>query len=331
MKSQFQTLSFLSNYVPKTSLDSEFINSFLIQRFQITPKTPIFSSNSNASPINVQSFILWFEGGLNALKIACFKNEIVLLGNCTLETCEIIGSLLEDGSVSTEILTVANSEISEVSETDSQKFYEALFANNLQPDPNKLRLVPKYIPKNSDRVIFYDYSLKVQGVGVVRHIDSEHDVMFYCYFTYPTPSKPKQIGYSLYETPGYDIRSMVFENIDKENIQTTLGNSTSCFRRLGRELEKVGKVWKDKILRIEPLNVMVPIGEKYYYISDKMDVKQETEKGTPTSRFRYLAGNYFTTHKAAMLMEGKFNELLRDYLASDEWPEVVDKDRDNKE
>lgn len=331
MKSQFQTLSFLSNYVPKTSLDSEFINSFLIQRFQITPKTPIFSSNSNASPINVQSFILWFEGGLNALKIACFKNKIVLLGNCTLETCEIIGSLLEDGSVSTEILTVANSEISEVSETDSQKFYEALFANNLQPDPNKLRLVPKYIPKNSDRVIFYDYSLEVQGVGVVRHIDSEHDVMFYCYFTYPTPSKPKQIGYSLYETPGYDIRTMVFENIDKENIQTTLGNSTSCFRRLGRELEKVGKVWKDKILRIEPLNVMVPIGEKYYYISDKMDVKQETEKGTPTSRFRYLAGNYFTTHKAAMLMEGKFNELLRDYLASDEWPEVVDKDRDNKE
>jgi len=330
MKSQFQTLSFLSNYVPKTPLDSEFINSFLVQRFQITPKTPVFSSVSDSSPIDVQSFVLWFESGLNALKIVCFKNEIVLLGNCTLETCEIIGSLLEDGSVSTEILTVANSEISEASETDSQKFYEALFANNLQPDPNKLRLVPKYIPQNSDRVIFYDYSLEVQGVGVVRHIDSEHDVMFYCYFTYPTLSKPKRIGYSLYETPGYDIRTIVFENIDKENIQTTLGNSTSCFRRLGRELEKVGKVWKDKTLRIEPLNVMVPIGEKYYYISDKMDVKQETEKGTPTSRFRYLAGNYFTTHKAAMLMEGKFSELLRNYLASDEWPEVIDETDGNK-
>lgn len=326
MKSQFQTLSFLSNYVPKTQLDSEFINSFLVQRFQITPKTPVFSPNSDSNTIDVQSFIQWFENGLNALKIACFKNEIVLLGNCTLQTCEIIGTLLEDGSISTEIRSVAPEEISEASENDSHKFYDALLANNLQPDPNKLRLVPKYIPQNSDRVIFYDYSLEVQGVGVVRHIDSEHDVMFYCYFTYPTQKKPKQIGYSLYETPGYDIRTIVFENIDKENIQTTLGNSTSCFRRLGRELEKVGKVWKDKTLRIEPLNVMVPIGEKYYYISDKMDVKQETEKGTPTSRFRYLAGNYFTTHEAAMLMEGKFNELLRGYLASDEWPKVVDKD-----
>lgn len=326
MKSQFQTLSFLSNYVPKTQLDSEFINSFLVQRFQITPKTPVFPPNSDSNTINVQSFIQWFESGLNALKIACFKNEIVLLGNCTLQTCEIIGTLLEDGSISTEIRSVAPEEISEASESDSERFYDALLANNLQPDPNKLRLVPKYIPQNSDRVIFYDYSLEIQGVGVVRHIDSEHDVMFYCYFTYPTQNKPKQIGYSLYETPGYDIRTIVFENIDKENIQTTLGNSTSCFRRLGRELEKVGKVWKDKTLRIEPLNVMVPIGEKYYYISDKMDVKQETEKGTPTSRFRYLAGNYFTTHEAAMLMEGKFNELLRGYLASDEWPKVVDKD-----
>ena len=326
MKSQFQTLSFLSNYVPKTQLDSEFINSFLVQRFQITPKTPVFSPNSDSNTIDVQSFIQWFENGLNALKIACFKNEIVLLGNCTLQTCEIIGTLLEDGSISTEIRSVAPEEISKAPENDSERFYDALLANNLQPDPNKLRLVPKYIPQNSDRVIFYDYSLEIQGVGVVRHIDSEHDVMFYCYFTYPTQNKPKQIGYSLYETPGYDIRTIVFENIDKENIQTTLGNSTSCFRRLGRELEKVGKVWKDKTLRIEPLNVMVPIGEKYYYISDKMDVKQETEKGTPTSRFRYLAGNYFTTHEAAMLMEGKFNELLRGYLASDEWPKVVDKD-----
>lgn len=326
MKSQFQTLSFLSNYVPKTQLDSEFINSFLVQRFQITPKTPVFSPNSDSNTIDVQSFIQWFESGLNALKIACFKNEIVLLGNCTLQTCEIIGTLLEDGSISTEIRSVAPEEISKSPENDSERFYNALLANNLQPDPNKLQLVPKYIPQNSDRVIFYDYSLEIQGVGVVRHIDSEHDVMFYCYFTYPTQNKPKQIGYSLYETPGYDIRTIVFENIDKENIQTTLGNSTSCFRRLGRELEKVGKVWKDKTLRIEPLNVMVPIGEKYYYISDKMDVKQETEKGTPTSRFRYLAGNYFTTHEAAMLMEGKFNELLRGYLASDEWPKVVDKD-----
>lgn len=326
MKSQFQTLSFLSNYAPKTPLDSEFINSFLVQRFQITPKTPVFALNSDANPIDVQSFISWFESGLNALKIAFLKNEVVLLGNCTLETCEIIGSLLDDGSISTEIRTVSNAEITEATKEDVLKFYQALYDSHLQPNPGKLRLVPKYIPNPGDRVIFFDYSLEVQGVGVARHIDPEYDVMLYCYFTYPTPNHQKQIGYSLWETPGYDIRTMVFENIDKENISTTLGNSTSCFRRLGRELEKVGKVWKDKTLRIEPLKVEVAVGEKYYYISDKMEVRTETEKGTPTSHLRYLAGNYFTTHNAAMLMLNKFNEELRDYLASDAWPEIVTND-----
>lgn len=328
MKSQFQTLSFLSNYVPKTSLDSEFINSFLVQRFQITPKTPVFSSTIDVNPIDVQSFIRWFESGLNALKIACFKNETVLLGVCTLETCEIIGSLLDDETISTEVRTVTNEEISEASEEDVQKFYDALLTNNLQPDPNKLRLVPKYTPKPGDRVIFYDYSQDIQGVGVVRHIDSEHDVMFYCYFTYPTTKRPKQIGYSLAETPGYDIRTMVFENIDQDNISTTLGNSTSCFRRLGKELEKVGKVWKNKTMRVEPLNAKVPIGETYFYITDKMGVRQEKEKGTPTSHLRYLSGNYFTTHKAAMTMMGRFNDMLRDYLASDQWPEIDESDND---
>lgn len=326
MKSQFQTLSFLANYTPKTPLDSEFINSFLAQRFQITSKTPVFAPYLSENTIDVQSFIQWFESGLNALKIAQYKNKLVLLGNCTLEICEIIGTMLEDGSINTDVIIANPDEITDISESDIMQFHEALFANNLQPSPNELRLVPKYIPKPTDRVIFYDYSLEVQGVGVVRHIDSEYDVMLYCYFTYPTQNHPKQIGYSLWETPGYDIRTMVFENIDKENIQTTLGNSTSCFRRLGRELEKVGKVWKDKTLRIEPLNVKVPIGERYYYITDKMDVREETEKGTPTSHLRYLCGNYFTTRKAANLMENKFNELILEYLSSDEWPEVTDKD-----
>ncbi len=321
MKSQFQTLSFLANYVPSTQLDSEFINSFLVQRFQITPKTPIFSSQGNASPIDVQSFIKWFESGLNALKIARFKNQTVLLGNCTLDTCEIIGTLLEDGTISTDKVIANSTEITEVPYQETQQFYDALFANRLQPSPTQLCLIPKYIPNPTDRVIFYDYALDIQGVGVVRHVDSEDDVMFYCYFTYPTPNHPKRIGYSLSETPGYSVRSIVFENIDKENMPTTLGNSTSCFRRMGRELERVQKVWKDKTLRIEPLKVKVPVGETYFYITDKMEVRQETEKGTPTSHLRYLSGNYFTTRKAATLMENKFSELLRDYLASKEWPE----------
>lgn len=322
MKSQFQTLTFLSQYTPKSDLDKEFINSFLVQRFQITPKTPVFAPESQSNLIDVQSFISWFKTGLEALKIARYKNKTVLLGRTTLDKAEIIAELDEVNFIKSVTLEVDSQCIEDATEDQATSFRATLLANNLQPDPNTLRLVPKYTPKMSDRVVFYDYAQDIQGVGVVRDIDAEGNVIFFCYFTYPTYSQPKLIGYNLHENPGYNLRDFVFENIDKENVMTTLGNSTSCFRRLGRELERVGKVWKDKLLRIEPVKVEQEVGGKYWYISDKMKVVQETEKGTPTCHLRYLAGNYFTSHIAATKMLGKINELFREYLASENWPEV---------
>lgn len=322
MKSQFQTLSFLSNYTPKTDLDAEFIESFLVQRFQLTPKTPRFAPNSTGEPIDVQSFISWFERGSEALKIGRYKNHTVLLGKCTLDRCDIIGTLMENGAINRNNLSVAPQLIEGATPEEIGAFQSALLVNCLQPNPNTLQLIPKYVPKMGERVVFFDFAQNIQGVGVVRDIDDNGDVTLFCYFTYSTPGHPSQIGFSLYENPGYNIKSMIFENIDKENVSTTLGNSTSCYRRLGRELEKSGKVWKDKMLRVEPLTGQVPIGEKYYYISDKMKVVTETEKGTPTSKIRWLAGNYFITHLAATKMLGRWQEDLRNYLASKEWPEI---------
>ena len=322
MKSQFQTLSFLSNYTPKTGLDTEFIESFLVQRFQITPKTPRYAPDSNGAPLDVQSFISWFENGSAALEIARHNNQTVLLGNCTLENYEIIGTLLSDDSIDLTSSIVPAEQISKASESEIKEFQEELWKNGLQPDPNTLKLIPKYTPELANRVIFYDFAQDVQGVGVVREVTAEGDVIFFCYFTYQTYSNPKRIGYSLYENPGVNLASYVLESIDPENIPTTLGNSTSCYRRLGRELEKVGTVWKDKMLRIEPINGQVAVGEKYYYISDKMKVVSDTEKGTPTSKLRWLAGNYFITHMAATKMLGKWNEDLRNYMASDKWPDI---------
>lgn len=324
MKSQFQILSFLSNYTPKTDLDRQFIESFLVQRFQITPKTPRFAPNFDGKPLDVESFIRWLESGSEALKIAFYENRCVLLGNCTLETCDIIGTLLPDNSIDTTKITVPADQISNASEEAQQSFKLALLENNLQPNPDTMQLVPKFTPAQENRVVFYDFAQNIQGVGVVREVTAEGNVIFFCYFTYPTQSQPKRIGYNLHEDPVYTLQSFIFESIDKENVQTTLGNSTSCFRRLGRELERAGKIWKDKLLRIEPIELELKEGAKYSYINEKMCAVIETEKGTSISRNRYLAGNYFTDPKAAIKMAGRFKEMLREYLASDKWPELKD-------
>lgn len=317
MKSQFQTLSFLSNYTPKSSLDAEFIMAFLKDRFQITPKTPVFAPNSDGNPLDVQSFILWFESGLEVLKIARYKSRTVLLGNCTLEQCEIIGTLLDDKSIATDCLTVNVHEISDATEAEKKAFQFALVRSKLQPDPKTLRLIPKYFPKNGERVVFYDFAMETKGVGVAMHVDPDYNIMFFCYFLYPTKDRPGVVRYAFREWDGFNLLEYVFENIDTDNVQSSLGNTHACYYRLRKELEKHGKVWRDKLLRVEPINGQLSKGSKYYYISDKMEVRVDIEKGTPTSRQRWNAGNYFYSRHAADQMLGDWNECLFKYLASD--------------
>ena len=94
-----------------------------------------------------------------------------------------------------------------------------------------------------------------------------------------------------------------------------MGNSTSCFRRLGRELEKVGKIWKDKLLRVEDAGMKASKDEPYFYITDKLSIAQDTERLLPTSHQRYLAGNYFKTKESAEEFVSKLKELVKDFHA----------------
>ena len=49
--------------------------------------------------------------------------------------------------------------------------------------------------------------------------------------------------------------------------------------------------------------------------SNKMKLVQDKEKDTPTSHFRYIAGNYFLDYDEALGYLSNFNELLRNRLA----------------
>lgn len=90
-----------------------------------------------------------------------------------------------------------------------------------------------------------------------------------------------------------------------------------CIINLGRR-----KVWKDALGRIEPLEYEVKEGEPYWYIDDKLSVVKKIEKCTPTSKKRYLAGNYFITYESALNMLSKIRSIINDFLASSNWPEI---------
>lgn len=319
MKSQFQTLSFLSQYAPKTQLDAEMIFGFLGERFKNAKKTMSFCQHETENILDAASLLMWFSNGFGATEIALYNGTIVILGVCTIDNTTIIGKLY-DGQINIASKTVKPSELSKATEEDSEAFYKALYASKLQFDQASLTLVKKYIPAPNEKVIFYTNDFSQCGTGVVRSVDeSTGDVEMYCYYLYPPANT---VGYSMHEKGVANLITHIFEPMLEEDKRSSKMNGVSCLRRMNNELGKRGKVWKDKIRRIEPVSYELEPGKNYWYISDDLKIVQKEDKGTPTSHFRYLAGNYFITKKSAEMMKDKITELIQSYLASSDWPNV---------
>ncbi len=327
MKSQLQVLLLLEQYTPASELDRDMITAFVQKRYNISQSTPIFSSQTASNPINVQSFTQWYENGLAASEIASHKESLVILGNCTLTEAKVIGKL-ENNTITKVSQLIPVSDLSQASDSDTERFLKAMTAANLQYNPSTLSLEAKYIPKHGDKVRFLSYGFGTKGIGIVRCVyEDTQEIELYCYFIYPTKTTGERLGYSMHEENIVNLYSYIFEPLVEGKANSFSDeDGVSAYRRLKRELEKNGKVWKDKLRlqRVEPINLKRKKGERYWYIDDKLRVVQAVDKWTPTSQKRYLSGNYFISVEYATEMQGKINEMIRNYLASPKWPEVED-------
>lgn len=303
MKTKKQIIDFFKSNHFATAEDCEMVSLFCQNNCGLTPKDfPIFTE---PGAINSQTFIDWYRNGFGIGDIVLDdKTESYHVVNSSsispVSSCAILSNLEKTGKKwKPESVDLDPTTLSSVSEIDNKALTISLAEQGWEFDYEKKTLRKKYLPEINERVEFSrgDYV----GLGVVRSINpSENSIEFFCYFIYSN----KRIGYSMHETGVCDVMSFQF------NPMTVV-----AARRLNRELEKFGKVWNDKLHRIEPIKLEVDKGEKYWYISDKMTVKGDREKGTPTSHFRYIAGNYFQSYDEALEYLGKFNEILRDRLA----------------
>lgn len=325
-KTEYQIMRFLANFRPKTPLDGKFIESYMTSEFKTSRFSGLSASLTASNPLDVQSFTQWLENGFCASEIAFYKSDLVILGNCALDEARISGILSAGGErVEKADLSVSPSDLGKVDDPGQiRRFMRAMRASSLQLDEKTLELVPKYYPQPNEKVIFHNRDLSVTGLGVVRQCYADTgEVELYCYYVYPTVRHKALIGYSMHETGVADLDCYVFEDMLDDGNRSSSLNGVSCLRRMNRELERHGKVWKDKLHRIEPLEPKVKRGEKYWYITDKMKVVSDRDTGNPTAHQRYLAGNYFTDEEAAFLVYNDWMDRIHRYLASDDWPNIV--------
>ena len=84
-------------------------------------------------------------------------------------------------------------------------------------------------------------------------------------------------------------------------------------QRLFDALAKEGKRWNAETKRIEDLpRWRAKDGEKYYFVSDCMDVDFNSEDSDKYDDSYYEAGNYFKTEEAASRAAEKIRKILKD-------------------
>ncbi len=300
MKTEIQIIKFLEFSQFKSHADWELIQIFCERhKVHISALTP---KKFFKSGIDSQQFINWYNSGFGSGDVAIYNGNLCILSKCGCDEAKISGTII-NGLLDETKKIVKCCDLIPVTPKQTKQFLTTISKLGRQYHHSSLTLAQKYIPRINERVEFWGEENK-HGLGVIRDIDIETgEIELYCYYFYNNG----QIGYSMHEPGVVSLHEFLFENM-----------AISQQRRLNRELERVGKVWNEKMHRIEPVNAKLPKGEKYWYISDKIKIVQDIEKGTPTSHFRYLAGNYFKDYDDALDYLSQIHELLRDRLARPE-------------
>lgn len=305
MKTKRQIEHFLARKKYKSELDFDGISLYCKDKFGIKLHRPTQyypEATEGIDLIDYAAFANWLEHGFGAGDVVEWGENIGLVQDVSTKEIRICLKIDRNGPVF-DFLLVDGQLIHPAQESAVKRIYEALDENNKEFGNPFFCITDKYIPNSGAIVTFQNHKTGKEGVGVVRLIKKTGEILMYCWFI-----KGEPVRYSMNEELG-NVVDYSFQQVQPADYPR---------KALDVALAKVGKTWNHFLKRIEPLKMKVEKGSKYFYISDKRSVVCDTEKGTPTSHKRYLAGNYFKRQEDAMRILEEENELRRNFLAEPE-------------
>lgn len=305
MKTKGQIEHFLAHKKYKSEVDFDGISLYCKNKFNIKlhrPSKYYPESSEELTPIDYAFFADWLENGYGAGDIVEWEDNIGLVQDGGIKSVRICLKIDRNGP-NFDSIVLDGQLIHIAQENATEKIYEALDANGKEFGNPFFCITDKFIPHPGTIVTYQNHKTGEEGVGVVRIVKKTGEVIMYCWYV-----KGKPVRYSMNEEMGV-ITDFSFQSVQPADYPR---------KALDVALAKVGKTWNHFLKRIEPLKMKVEKGSSYWYISDKRTVVQDTEKGTPTSHKRYLAGNYFKRQEDAHRILEEENELRRNFLAEPE-------------
>jgi hypothetical protein len=301
MKTKQQIEHFLRKRKYRSQIDYDGISLYCRNKFNIRLHVPS-SYSDEPEALDYSSFADWLEHGYGAGEAVEWDGNIGLVQDSDLTSVKIClridgnGPNFDSTLVPVQVITPAP-------ESALKRLYEVLRENQLEFGNPFFAISEKFVPASCNLVTFKCHKTNKEGFGVVRNVNADGDIVMYCYCV-----KGEPIRYGMNEYLG-SIEDYTFKTFSPADYSRKV---------LENELNKVGKTWNHYTKRIEPVNMRVKEGEKYWYITDKMQVTSDHEKNNATSNKRYLCANYFRTPEEANEIQKKEMELRRELLARPE-------------
>ena len=299
MKNKKQVQRYLSNKTFKSEVDFSAIMAYCLQEYGYR----IHLNPAYGPAISCSDFLNWIVEGYCAGDVVKWGDQLGIVYNVDPNMIHICFQTDRNTS-NCDRRMIPIEDITKGDENDSEAVYELLRRAGKEFNYNTLDITPKYIPQTDDIVQFKRIPVgkkKEMCYGVVKSV-AEDDVVMYCY-----TDENEKAHYSMEEHVG-QLKDLQFEKITTESYGR---------KKLEEGLKAAGKSWNHFMKRIEPENMRVRTGQRYWYITDQMKTKAAIEDGKmgTVAHKRYLAGNYFRSASEAMKMQMDCAEYLKKHLA----------------
>lgn len=274
MKSKKEVATFLQSLNPLDTIDELAIEGYCRRmgyNINFVPKP------ENTQNITFKDFKEWFENDLAT------KNDVIVLSCGTIGVVKkttfnkiILGAYLTtNGDFSQSQIEVKTDAFRLANQNEKINLQQAFNKQNIAWNRFKSKIVNRLIPSHNQQIRFTILGDKI-GIGVIREIKKNGDVILYCYLKING-----NVNYSLYE------------NIGKQEFIQLEVPSFPERRLFAEELAKIGKVWNGKLKRIEPINYRAEPGQTFTFINMFWEIEVSSEQRRQKNQILFKSSNYF--------------------------------------
>lgn len=314
-KSPKQLYKFILHNSFKTEDDFRLVIAFC--KTQGAKKLSTLQCKCSDDGVTATEFMEWYKHGFVVGDVVEYDGMTGIVENSHFKA-PLIDFIVKNDKVAIQPLETPSERLKIASKEKTERFLAQFFSLGYQYDAKECCIAHRYIPAKNEPVFFTNP--QKSGVGIVRNIELESgEVEFYCCYIL----EADVIAYSMHVKGVVNIHDTFFRPIP--SLEEGKDTGVYSLRKMQERLASHGKVWRQALKRVEPLELQDYTGE-YWYLDDRFRVCKG--KCGPTSRIakaRKIHGNFFMDYKTAVDYAAEVIELRKDWLAGNKRRRIPEK------